>query len=126
MRFFDRQKQKKVYRELAALRKDEDDLLAIEEKQEFDAILAELKNSPDPRDAVAVARRKMTDFPLHGNYGTLRNLLDLLLVVGAVAFGLRALFSLLSSFLCGFAANPGAKQKRRSRSRRRAYKRGRT
>lgn len=92
MRFFDRQKQKKVYRELAALRKDEDDLLAIEEKQEFDAILAELKNSPDPRDAVAVARRKMTDFPLHGNYGTLRNLLDLLLVVGAVAFGLRALF----------------------------------
>lgn len=41
-------------------------------------------------------------------------------------FGLRALFSLLSSFLCGFAANPGAKKKRRVRSRRRAYKRGRT
>ncbi len=92
MRYFDRRKQKKYYRELAALRKDEDDLLSAEEKRSFDAILAELKDSAEPREAVAAAKQKMADFPLHGNYGTLRNLLDLLLVVGAVAFGLRALF----------------------------------
>ncbi len=92
MKFFDRRKQKKYYRELLAIRKNEDDLLSAAEKESFDALLAAIQCDPDPRHAVEIAQAKMKHFPLHGNYGNLRNLLDLLVVVGAVAFGLRALF----------------------------------
>ena len=92
MLFFDERKRKKYAKNLSALRRSQDDLLPGPEKERFDAIIRELVSEPDPRRAVAAAEKAMRSVDLHGNFGWLRNLLDLLLVVGAVAFGLRGLF----------------------------------
>ncbi|MCQ2378660.1 MAG: signal peptidase I [Victivallaceae bacterium] len=92
MRFFAQRKRKKLYRELHGLRHSQDDLLSPAEKTHFDGVLRELRDDPDPEHAVQRAENAMRSINLHGNFGWLRNLLDLLLVVGAVAFGLRGLF----------------------------------
>lgn len=92
LKYFKNRKRKKLYKELITMRKAGDDLLNFDQKKEFDALLAELKDSPDPVSAVKAAEKRMEKLTLPWSTSTLRNLLDLLLVVGAVAFGIRGLY----------------------------------
>ncbi len=92
MRYFAERKRRKYFRELRSLRRSEDDLLNAETRSNFDALLAQLHSDSDPKRAVAEAQKRFSALVLPGNHGWLRNLLDLFLVVGAVAFGLRGLF----------------------------------
>ena len=89
---FKNRKRKKYLSELRTLRKSGDDLLSADEKKRFDQILDDLKNTPDPAAAVSKAAAEMAKFKLPWSCSSLRNLLDLLLVVGAVAFGIRGLY----------------------------------
>ena len=91
-RYFKNRKRKKYYNELHALRRSGDDLLDPAQKEEFDQILSGLKTIQDPAAAIRETEKKMENFKLPWNCSTLRNLLDLLLVVGAVAFGIRGLY----------------------------------
>lgn len=92
MKFFAEHRRKKFLRQLKTLRHAEDDRLAGNLKTEFDAIISQLGTDADPLSAYNNAASSMKKLKLPGNYGFLRNLLDLLLVVGAVAFGLRGLY----------------------------------
>ncbi len=90
--FFNKRKKRKFLSELRARRHAEDDLLTPAQKEAFDGVIAAFADS-DPKDfknaaAAAVERSKRIVPP----YTWLRNLLDLLIVVGAVAFGIRGLF----------------------------------
>ena len=90
--FFNKRKKRKFLSELRARRHAEDDLLTPEQKEAFDGVIAAFADS-DPKDfknaaAAAVERSNRIVPP----YSWLRNLLDLLIVVGAVAFGIRGLF----------------------------------
>lgn len=92
MRYFAERKRRKLFRELRSVRRSEDDLLNAETRNKFDALLAQLRSERDPKQAVAEAQKSFAALSLPSNHGWLRNLLDLLLVVGAVAFGLRGIF----------------------------------
>ena len=92
MTFFAERRRKKYLRQLKSLRRAEDDRLAGCVKEQFDKIISDLESGNDPDAAYKDAVSGMKKLPLPGNYGILRNTLDLLLVVGAVAFGLRALY----------------------------------
>ncbi|MBR7139569.1 MAG: signal peptidase I [Lentisphaeria bacterium] len=90
--FFAKRKKRKLLGEFKARRHAEDDLLTPEKRQQFDALIAEFAAS-DPRElksAAAAAEEKMN--AIVPPYSWIRNLLDLLIVVGAVAFGIRGLF----------------------------------
>lgn len=91
--YFRHRKRRKVLAELRTLRHAEDDLLDDRKKREFDALIRELAESPAPdREAVAAARRALARIDLGMKHPALREFLDLVLVVGAVAFGIRGLF----------------------------------
>ena len=92
MSFFAERRRKKYLRQLKSLRHAEDDRLFGAVKDQFDKIIADLESGKDPVAAYKAAETGMEKLKLPGNYGFLRNTLDLLLVVGAVAFGLRALY----------------------------------
>lgn len=92
LKYFKNRKRKKYYNELLTMRKAGDDLLDGEQKKEFDTLLDELKNASDPAAAVKAAEKRMGKMKLPWNTSGLRNFLDLLLVVGAVAFGIRGLY----------------------------------
>lgn len=84
----------KLRTEIRLRRHNDDDLLSTEEKQALDALLEEIKSVSDAecgaRYEEFASRFRKTALPYR--YQAIRGLLDLLLVVGAVAFGIRALF----------------------------------
>ena len=91
--FSDGRRRRKLLADLRTLRHAEDDLLDDAKKREFDALLSELADSPaPPREAVAAARGRFGKLDLGIRHPALREFLDLLLVVGAVAAGIRGLF----------------------------------
>ncbi len=92
MKWLKERKRKKFAREICELIKTEDDRISETARAEMTALLENLQTDPDPAKAVIQAEKAMAKVSLPGNRGTLRNLLDLLLVVGAVAFGLRGLY----------------------------------
>ena len=91
-KYLKNRKRKKFFSELSTLRKSGDDLLSAGQKAEFDAVLHNLLNDKDPQSAIENAEKRMGKIRLPWNHSALRNLLDLLLVVGAVAFGIRGLY----------------------------------
>jgi len=91
--WFSRRKRRKVLAELRTLRHAEDDLLDPERRRNFDALLETLASSPAPdREAVAAARGALRKLDLGIRHPAVREFLDLVLVVGAVAGGIRGLF----------------------------------
>ena len=90
--YFKNRKRRKYLAELVSVRRSGDDLFSKEQKAEFDRILADLRADKDPALAIKTAEKRMEKISLPWNTSSLRNLLDLLLVVGAVAFGIRGLY----------------------------------
>lgn len=91
--YFAGRKRRKLLSEYKSLRHAEDDLLSVEQKREFDAVIEDLANSGAPhREAMAAAREGLARVKLNIPHPGVRELLDLLLVVGAVAAGIRGLF----------------------------------
>ena len=68
------------------------DLLTPEELAAFRTIIAELKSAADPKAATAAATAAYQAAAFPGRRNSFGDFLDLLAVVGAVAFGIRALF----------------------------------
>lgn len=91
-RYFRNRRRRKYLAELVSIRRAGDDLFSESQRAEFDRILADLKTEKDPVQAVKTAEKRMEKISLPWNTSSLRNLLDLFLVVGAVAFGIRGLY----------------------------------
>jgi len=93
MKFFTERKRKKQLSELKALRRAEDDLLSPALRLRFDAIISELQDAPVEKidEAVARSRTELAGLSLP-HRGRIHGFLDLVIVVGLVAFGLRGLF----------------------------------
>ena len=68
------------------------DLLTAEEQASFRNLISELKNAADPKAATAGATAAYRAAAFPGQRNSFGDFLDLLAVVGAVAFGIRALF----------------------------------
>ncbi|MBR7119083.1 MAG: signal peptidase I [Lentisphaeria bacterium] len=82
-------RRRKLLNELAGQRHSNDDILTDAEKAEFDRVIAALKTAPAgkaPEKEAEKAAAKLGKRNMVGDW------LDLFLVVGAVAFGLRALY----------------------------------
>lgn len=79
----------KLLSELKSRRHYDDDLLTCEEKAAFDQEISQLENAPAGKSYEQEAVKKCAVFNKRGAIG---DWLDLFLVVGAVAFGLRALY----------------------------------
>lgn len=91
--FFAGRKRRKLLAEYKTLRHASDDLLDDDRKKEFDALIDDLAHSPAPhREAMATARGALAKIDLGIRNPAIRDILDLLLVVGAVAAGIRGLF----------------------------------
>ncbi len=84
----------RFHSEMVQLRHAEDDLLSSAQKTELDALAAETGAALKERryDALPEAAGRYERLRLFPRGRKMRDLLDLLLVVGAVAFGIRALF----------------------------------
>ncbi len=91
-RYFRTRRRRKYLAERVSIRRAGDDLFSESQRAEFDRILADLKTEKDPVQAVKTAEKRMEKISLPWNTSSLRNLLDLFLVVGAVAFGIRGLY----------------------------------
>ena len=93
MNFLKERKRKKQLSELKARRRAEDDLLSPALRLQFDGVIRELENAPAYRldEAVAKAQKDYIALPLPRR-GKMYAFLDLIFVVGLVAFGLRGLF----------------------------------
>lgn len=92
MNFFDVRKKRKLLAEIKNRRHAEDDLLSPALRVDFDALIAELEEAPAEKGVLQKIREKFRQFPLPEKRGTMFALLDLIVVVGAVAFGLRGLY----------------------------------
>ena len=79
----------KVLSDLKSRRHYDDDLLSAEEKEAFDRAISQLENAPAGKQPEKEAVKACSSFIKRGTVG---DWLDLFLVVGAVAFGLRALY----------------------------------
>lgn len=82
-------RRRKLLRELVSRRHYDDDILTADERSSFDRIISDLRNAPlgrTPEKTAASAAAKLCKRSMIGDW------LDLFLVVGAVAFGLRALY----------------------------------
>ena len=91
--YFACRKRRKLLSGYRSLRHAEDDLLSDEQKRDFDAVIDELAHSDaPPEEAMAAARESMGKLDLGIRHPAVREILDLLLVVGAVAAGIRGLF----------------------------------
>ena len=98
MNFWKRHRAKKrlakLRNEIKLCRHNDDDLLSDKQKEDLDSLLLEMKGTPaeevDARLEEYASRFRRAVPPYR--YQSIRGLLDLLLVVGAVAFGIRALF----------------------------------
>ena len=82
-------RRRKLLRELTMLRHYEDDILSADEKSSFDRIISDWRNAPLGREPEKTAERSVARL---GKRNVIGDWLDLFLVVGAVAFGLRALY----------------------------------
>lgn len=92
-RYFAVRKRRKLLAEYRTLRHAEDDVLDDDRKRDFDALLDELEHSDAPPEAaMAAANARLAKIRLSIRYPAVREILDLLLVVGAVAAGIRGLF----------------------------------
>ncbi|MBE6378032.1 MAG: signal peptidase I [Lentisphaerae bacterium] len=93
MNFFQERKRKKQLSELKARRHAEDDLLSPALRVQFDRIISDLEQAPSAELPAALAQssKEYSALPLPKR-GKLYVLLDLIAVVGLVAFGLRGLF----------------------------------
>lgn len=86
-------KRRKLLAEYRMLRHTEDDLLNDNQRRDFDALLDELEHSDAPPEAaMAAVRSGLARVKLDIRHPAVRDILDLLLVVGAVAAGIRGLF----------------------------------
>ena len=92
MNFFDVRKKRKLLAEIKNRRHAEDDLLSPALRSDFDALIAELEEAPAEKGVLQKIREKFLQLPLPEKRGTMFALLDLIVVVGAVAFGLRGLY----------------------------------
>lgn len=92
LKYLKNRKRKKLLSELVTERRAGDDLFSSDEKAAFDDVIQKLRANPDPEEAVKTAEKAMEKIKLPHSTSHIRNLLDLLLVVGAVAFGLRGLY----------------------------------
>ena len=91
--FFAGRKRRKLLAEYKSLRHAEDDRLDDERKRQFDAVIDGLEHSELPhKEAMAAARGALARIDLGIRHPFVRELLDLVLVVGAVAAGIRGLF----------------------------------
>ena len=91
-KFFAERERRKLVSELKSRRHSEDDILTPALRRDFDFIIEELEKSDDAGEAITAARKKFSALPFPVRRGNVYAFLDLILVVGAVAFGLRALF----------------------------------
>ena len=93
MKFFQERKRKKQLSELKARRHAEDDLLTPALRSQFDGIISGLEQAPadDLKSALDRSMKEYSALPLPKR-GKLYAFLDLVAVVGLVAFGLRGLF----------------------------------
>ena len=89
---FTKRKKKKLLDEFKARRHAEDDLLTPEARRAFDEVIADFAASPLPEFKSAAAAAQERIDRIVRPWSWIRNLLDLLIVVGAVAFGIRGLF----------------------------------
>ena len=91
--YFKHRKRRKFLNELRTMRHAEDDILSSADKRDFDALIERLAGSgASDRAAISEARTALARIDHGIRFPALRELLDLLLVVGAVAFGIRGLF----------------------------------
>ena len=92
MNFLLKRKQRKLLAELKTRRHAEDDLLSPALRHDFDSIISDLENSEASPAAMKSARDRFAALRLPFKRGTMFAFLDLIVVVGAVAFGLRGLY----------------------------------
>lgn len=92
MNFFEARKKRKLLAELKNRRHAEDDLLSPALRRDFDLLIAELQEAPLEKGVLKRIQEKFQQFPLPEKRGFMFALLDLIVVVGAVAFGLRGLY----------------------------------
>ena len=92
MKFFDARKKRKLLAELKNRRHAEDDLLSPALRRDFDTLIRELQEAPLEKGVLQRIREKFQQFPFPEKRGVMYALLDLIVVVGAVAFGLRGLY----------------------------------
>ena len=92
MNFLLKRKQRKLLAELKTRRHAEDDLLSPALRHDFDSIISDLENSEASSAAMKSARDRFSALRLPFKRGTMFAFLDLIVVVGAVAFGLRGLY----------------------------------
>ena len=92
MNFFDARRKRKLLAEIKNRRHAEDDLLSPALRADFDALISELEAAPAEKGVLQKIQEKFRNFPLPEKRGTMFALLDLIVVVGAVAFGLRGLY----------------------------------
>ena len=90
LKYLKNRKRKKLLSELVAERRAGDDLFSSDEKAAFDDVIQKLRENPDPEEAVKTAEKAMEKIKLPHSTSHIRNLLDLLLVVGAVVGGVTA------------------------------------
>ena len=91
MNCFFKRKQRKFVSELKNRRHAEDDLLSPALRHDYDKLISEAENCRTPDELKAVHARSAA-LPLPEKRGAMYMFLDLILVVGAVAFGLRGLY----------------------------------
>ena len=92
MKFLLKRKQRKLIAELKNRRHAEDDLLTPALRHDFDEIIHDLENSPPEKESIDKANERFNALALPFKRGNMFAILDLLAVVGAVAFGLRGLY----------------------------------
>ena len=93
MSFLSRRRKRKQLSELIARRHAEDDLLSPALRLQFDRIIDRLRDAPEPEIDAAIERsRREVAALLPRRRGMMYAVLDLVAVVGAVAFGLRGVF----------------------------------
>ena len=98
MNFFARRKAKKTLRKfregVALLRHADDDILSESQKQSLDALIADAKQAETACDSAALPgmNERFSRIVPPRRFPRLREWLDIIAVVGAVAFGFRGLF----------------------------------
>ena len=92
MNFFEARKKRKLLAELKNRRHAEDDLLSPALRRDLDMLIAEAQEAPLGKGVLPRIQEKFQQFPFPEKRGVMFALLDLIVVVGAVAFGLRGLY----------------------------------
>ena len=92
MKFLLQRKQRKLIAELKNRRHAEDDLLSPALRRDFDEIISELELAPAENGTLKKAQERYSLLQLPEKRGFMFALLDLIIVVGTVAFGLRGLY----------------------------------